>query len=210
MKPLTICVASAKGGTGRSTVTTMLSVYAAREGRTAILDVSADQASSSSWFYRRKDNHNLDLVESTRNLRRDLHALEHLQFSYVLIDCPPILMDTNEAAVMVSDLVVIPMRPTHFDAEGCAAIVELCRRHKKKFVFLINMWTTPPTKASERAVKELSKAGPVLKTRMCLRSSYATAVSSGTVGPEIDAAARKEADAIWSELTKLLGGIRRG
>lgn len=201
-----IVCASGKGGTGKSTLATLLSVCASKTGKTLLYDAAADQGSSTNWFHRRQGTKakstNLQLAKSSGSLRKDLQLLgrKDLGIDVVVLDAPPTKMDTNDLLVREASLVVIVTRPVPFDVEGLVSVIDLCRRHNRPFVFLINAADPRSKPTTDQAVKALSKYGPVLKARLSQRAAYANSVGLGLVGHEVDSSLKTEVDTIWKEL----------
>jgi len=132
-----ITLANPKGGVGKTTVASALAVRAAEESkRVALLDLDP-QESLSSWWTRRGKTKNPKLFE----VDAAVEAIELLiseGWHWVFVDTGPARIDLIESGVAVSDLVLIPTRPSAFDIEQTALCVELCENHSKPYAFVLN------------------------------------------------------------------------
>ena len=139
-----ITLANAKGGVGKTTIASALAVRAAEESkRVALLDLDP-QESLASWWTRRGRTKNPKLFE----VDAAVEAIELLiseGWEWVFVDTGPARLDLIEAGVAVSDLVLIPTRPSALDIEQAALSVELCERHGKPHAFILN--AAPPSGA---------------------------------------------------------------
>lgn len=72
----TITIASAKGGSGKSTITAMLAVRACQDTtRVAMMDLNFDQGSLSSWWTMRGRPEAPLLAQNVENIPQDVRAL---------------------------------------------------------------------------------------------------------------------------------------
>lgn len=120
----TVAIISQKGGSGKTTLAIHLAVAAHRSGlRTAIIDLDP-QASARKWGKRRGEDPQVisdhaemvaDLIEAARKNGADL----------ILIDTPPAADRAAGAAARVSDLLLIPSRPTVLDVEAIRPSTDL-------------------------------------------------------------------------------------
>src|SRR5919201_1499311 len=102
-----LAVASLKGGVGKTTLTAHLAVQAERSGAGPVALIDTDpQGSLSAWWNSRESP-----TPSFASVVSALMAHARL----ILIDTPPAFLPTVQAAVSVSDLVLIPARPSPQD-----------------------------------------------------------------------------------------------
>jgi chromosome partitioning protein len=201
-----ITLANAKGGVGKTTLFSALAVRAAEESkRVALLDLDP-QESLASWWTRRGRTKNPKLFE----VDAAVEAIELLiseGWEWVFVDTGPARLDLIEAGVAVSDLVLIPTRPSALDIEQAALSVELCERQGKPHAFILN--ATPPssaklTKSSTRFLED--SGSTVIETPVTFRPAYMTAMTVGKSGPEVEkgGVARKEIDELWAAVLRIL------
>jgi len=106
---IVVCVASQKGGAGKTTVATGLAA-AWRARGLKVLIVDADpQDTASSWAAKAPEGEAIDVVsiEQGRLLLRQIPALAE-EYDRVVIDTPPRLGAEQRGAVLVADAVVVP------------------------------------------------------------------------------------------------------
>jgi chromosome partitioning protein len=121
--PSTIAVASTKGGSGKSTITTALAVQAAKEGPGCIGRLGAAKLAE-------------PLVDDARKAGRDdiepAAALRSLagECDWLFLDTAPAMMDQVESAVQAADFVLIPVLASAFDLVAVRPGVALCDDHR--------------------------------------------------------------------------------
>jgi len=202
-----VTLAGTKGGTGKTTMASALSVRAAEDSpKVALLDLDP-QESLSSWWTRRGRTKNPKLFE----LDATTEAIELLiseGWRYVFIDTGPAKIELIEPGIAVADLVLIPIRPSAFDVEQAAIAVELCESHGKPHAFVLNHAPSGAAKLIKSSVEFLRQSGSaVLDAHLSFRAPYMAALTVGKSGPEVDktAATRKEIDALWEAVLATLG-----
>lgn len=199
-----VTIASPKGGTGKSTVTSALAVRAAQESlRVAIIDLNADQGSLTKWWIVRGEPMNPRLFPDPSDLIGDVELLRRDGWDWVFIDTPPAASDLVELAILVADAVIVPVRASIFDFGSIEPIVEMCRQRRKPFAFLLSAADSKFKKLTDIAVAALARDGPVLGTRISYRLPYINALTIGRTGPEVEKELASEIDALWSEVKRL-------
>ena len=201
MKIVSIC--AAKGGCTKSSATASLAVRAARESRrVALFDLNGDQGDLTQWWILRGHPANPRIIE-VQKINQDIEVLRAEKFDWLFIDTPPVDLDIIENAVLKSDCVVIPVRPSMFDINGVAPVVEMCRERRKPYSFLLSAVDAKMPKLTESAMSALVNDGPVFASRISYRQSYITAISRGKTGAEIDETLQTEVDNLWVEVKRL-------
>lgn len=200
-----ITLANPKGGVGKTTICSALAVRAAQESRrVALLDLDP-QESLASWWTRRGKTKNPKLFE----VDAAVEAIELLiseGWDWVLIDTGPARIELIESGVAVSDLVLVPTRPSAFDIEQATLCVELCESHRKPHAFVLNH-APSGAKLTRSSVKFLQQnGGTVIDAPITFRTSYMAAATVGKSGPEVEKGdvARREIDALWLAVKKLV------
>ena len=132
-----ITLASTKGGTGKTTISSALAVRAAEESkRVALLDLDP-QESLASWWTRRGRTKNPKLFEVDATTEA-VELLISEGWEWVFVDTAPAKIELIEPGIAVADFVLIPVRPSAFDIEQAAICVELCESHGKPHAFVLN------------------------------------------------------------------------
>jgi chromosome partitioning protein len=207
----TVTVASAKGGTGKSTIAALLAVRASQDTpRVAMMDLNFDQGSLTQWWRMRGEPDSPRLVdeEDIENIPRDVKKLASA-YDWLFIDTPPFDMDVIEQAIAVADAVVIPVKAGFFDIMASQAVVEMCQERKKPFSLLLNAFDSSHKILGKQAEVAFVDVGPLFATRIEHRAAYIQALSSGKTGAETNKAAKLEVDGLWSEVKRLLSGKGR-
>jgi chromosome partitioning protein len=210
--PITIAVASTKGGSGKSTITTALAVQAAKEGdRIALLDWEPQSSLTLWWSMRGKpDNPRLirDDVEPAAALRKLAGECD-----WLFLDTAPAMMDQVELAVQAADFILIPVLASAFDLVAARTVVSLCGEHDRRFAFVLNRGNPRRELLHSSAAVHLRKLGVMLVEHVQDRAAYVSALNKGLKGPEHPDArqareARVEIEALWAAVKKLAAKAR--
>lgn len=113
---LIITVANAKGGVGKSTIAYCLACYYSERGAScAILDEDIQQSISDSieTFRERGDDVSMELIDRTQlKSYTELADEEKYPYDIIFIDSPPVLTTQLESIYDVSDMILIPIKPS--------------------------------------------------------------------------------------------------
>jgi chromosome partitioning protein len=132
-----ICVATQKGGTGKST--TAINVACALEGagyRLVVVDTDP-QATFSKWHRKRKKigKNGFNVTQVPKGLLADeIHVLrEDPDLDIILVDCPGNIEDITSTAVKLSDAVLSPLRPSSMDMEHSADTAKFIKEMRNSY-----------------------------------------------------------------------------
>src|SRR5262249_42860805 len=184
-----VTIAAAKGGATKSTVTALLAVRAAKNGeRVALFDLNGDQGDLTQWYALRKPKRGPNFLRliPVQKISLDIEVCRAEGFDWVFMDTPPSELDVIDNAILKSDAVVIPVRPSIFDIQSVTPIVETCGVRNRPFSFLLSAVDTKMPKLTESAAAALANDGPIFATRIRYLQAYITAVAHGKTGPEVD------------------------
>ena len=200
----TLLVTSQKGGSGKTTLTAHLAVEIERSDSARVYLLDTDrQASLSTWHGRREKETPARADIPFHRLREGLGKLEDAA-DYCLIDSSPTINEQTTILIALSDLILIPVRPSPTDLWSVGETVELVKKAKKPFLFIINQAKGNAT-ITAQAVAALSKHGPVAQTFIADRVVYASAMTGGTTAPEVGKGpASREIEALWKEIKDLV------
>jgi chromosome partitioning protein len=206
---LTIAIASGKGGTGKSTIAAALSVRAMKHGRVALIDLNPDQPSLTHWWTLRGEPKNPCLFDDYDDLVADLPKLAAHGWRTCLVDTAPGGAAVIEMAVAAADVVLIPVKPSIFDVAAAGDVVDMARKWRKPWAFLLSDVDSRFRMLNAAVTESLSGDGLVFDARVSHLQSYVAAPNVGKAGPEIDAKAAAEIDALWADVKKLAGARKQ-
>jgi chromosome partitioning protein len=201
-----ITVAGPKGGCGKSHTTTALAVRATLEtGKVAIVDLNEDQGTLTEWWTLRGRPVNPFLYDADGTLDAMIEDLRGDGWTYTFVDGPPYEQDLIEMSVVVANAVLIPVKLAYFDASAIDSIVDMCRRRKKPYAFLINEFDDRKAfvNANAIALGMLEGRGPILNTRVSYHPKYRVGQIQGKTGAELDKGLATEISALWAEVKAL-------
>jgi chromosome partitioning protein len=157
--------ASQKGGSGKTTLAGHIAVQAEREGAGPVAIIDTDpQGSLAEWWNERQADTPAFAQTFISRLAEDLEKMARLGINLLVFDTPPAITSTIEHVIRVSDMVVIPTRPSPHDLRAAGATVDLVERSGKSMVFVVNA-ATPRARISAEAAIALSQHGTVAPVR---------------------------------------------
>jgi len=141
-------------------------------------------------------------------LSADLARLGEAGIKLVIIDTPPAITWTIVEVIKVSDLVVIPVRPSPHDLAAAGSTVDLVEDLGKPMVFVINSASQRARITGEAAVA-LSQHGTVAPTTVHNRTDFAASMIDGRTVMEIARARRsaEEIESLWQYLARRLARL---
>ena len=171
-----------KGGSGKTTVTINVSTSIAKKHRVAVVDTEKD----------------------VYTIRKEL-----VGYDYVIIDGAGALSVITAAAVMVSDLVIIPVTPSPLDFSASGAVISVLEAQSYnrpvECRFLITRKIEQATMLGVLRESIAATGIPSLKTSITQRQSYVKSVLDGeTVFDTNDGAAKGEIEVLAGEIIKLV------
>lgn len=206
-----ITIAARKGGVGKTTLATHLSVLAAKAGQSVLL-FDTDPQRSLAWWWQIRPGDTPALIEcDARELPKIMGDARKEGVACCIIDTPPHAENSIADAMRVADIVLVPSRPGPFDLAGVAATLDLAQRVGKTALAVINH-APPRTGATEPAIVTEARAAlqqmgaTVADTVIAQRVALSHAIISGsTVGEyEPDGKAAAEIATLWAELQSKL------
>lgn len=203
-----IAFASQKGGSGKTTLAGHIAVEAERQGIGPVALMDTDpQGSLSQWWNAREAETPAFIKASEQGLSHDIAELRESGVGLVVIDTPPAITSTIGHVIGMSDLVVIPTRPSPHDLRAAGATVRLCEELNKPLVFAVN-GAAPRARITTEAVIALSHHGAVAPAVIHQRIDFASSMIDGRTVMEIAAHSRSpdEITALWMFLHDRLTG----
>jgi chromosome partitioning protein len=204
-----------KGGVGKSTAAMQLAGSLSRRGK-KILVVDADEQSTATRWASMSNTtpfpaHVVGLAAAGAKLHRELQKFLD-QYELILVDCPPsVSAATPQSAFLVSDLVLIPTRPSLSDIWSVQETIKLVERAKGvnegiRTAILLNA-KQHNTQLGRDAHEVLSAFDAhLLKSTFHLRQAYAQSIVLGSTVHSVPGAkaAQAEVEALADEVLELL------
>lgn len=201
-----LAFASQKGGSGKTTLSGHIAVQAELAGAGPVVLIDTDpQGSLSDWWNEREAPVPAFAQTNVSRLLTDLDELRAQGFKLAVIDTPPAITMAIQSVIAVSELVVIPTRPSPHDLRAAGATVELVDRAGKSLVFIINA-ATPRARITSEAAIALSQHGTVAPVTIHQRTDFASSMIDGRTVMELHPEGRSahEIVKLWQYLNDRL------
>lgn len=182
-----LAFAGQKGGAGKTTAAVCCAVEWVCQGKKVLLVDADPQGSSRTWGeVANEGGHPAPTIVA---MGADLHKPGQLpalaaSFDIAIIDCPPRHGEIQRAALMVADLVVLPVAPSGLETWALGESLDLVSaaqvlRPDLKAVLLLSRMV-PKTTLGAGARKALSEIGvPLLSSVLHFRIAYNEALAAG-------------------------------
>jgi len=200
-----------KGGVGKSTLSIhMATALALRCSRVLLVDADP-QHSALDWQASRQTDPLLPVIGlPTKTLHKEV-AMHARNYDHIIIDGPPRVNELARAAILASDIVLIPVNPSPYDVWAAAEIVQLISEaavYKEKLIaaFIVNRKIVGTAIGRDVTGALAEYALPVLESAVCQRVAFAESAATGSTVLESDprGVAAQEINALTDELEKLV------
>jgi chromosome partitioning protein len=199
---LTWCLASRKGGVGKTTLTAHLAAAAALSGvKVAVADYDP-QGGLAGWFNARSSPlMGMAYADASKGIRKAWDVASRGGIDLLLIDTEPGEGEAVVDAVALADLVVVPCQASPNDLRAVGRTVKLVADARKPLVFIINR-VKPRVRLTHQASSSLSQHGTVAPVLIGDRTDFAASMVGGQTAQELDPKS-KSAEEIGELLTYL-------
>jgi chromosome partitioning protein len=192
MKTLTLL--GQKGGSGKTTLAVHLAVAAQECAETVVVVDTDPQESAATWSRAREAETPIVTRVSASGLAMVLDIARREKMTLAVIDTAPHTAPDAAKVAALSDLAVIPCRPTAFDLVAAARSVAMVRALEVRAVFVLSAC---PVRAPEiaEAREELAQYGlPIYPGEISERRAFSRAISSGHAVTEFESAGKAAAE----------------
>lgn len=197
-----LAIASRKGGSGKTTLTGHLAVEAERQGigPVAVMDIDP-QGSLADWWNERTAETPSFVNTTLETLEFDIGRLRQTGVRLLIIDTPPAITRAIRDVIKVSDMVLIPTRPSPHDLRAVAATVAMVEESSKPLIFVLN-GATPRARITNEAIVALSQHGPLAPSIVHQRVDFASSMIDGRTVMEVATSGRAvvEIECLWQYL----------
>jgi chromosome partitioning protein len=189
-----------KGGSGKSTTAASVAVAAFQQGRRVFMLEIDRQGTLSDWSESRQaeEGPEFEQIDSAK-LEVAIATLRESGFEVVIIDTPGVDHPHVNAVMRLSDLCLIPCRPTATDLKGCLPTVKSIIRLEKPFAFVL---TQCPARSSrvEETRAGLAALGLIAEPPIVSRADHQDAMAAGMGVTEYNdtGAAAHEIRQLWT------------
>ena len=201
-------VLNQKGGVGKTTIAVNLASCYSQAGRRVLLVDADPQASALAWSSAREAEPAFIVVGMAKpTLHREIPALAK-DYDVVVIDGAPRVNELARAAILASDMVLIPVQPSPYDVWAAADTVQLIREAQQmkeslKAAFVVNR-RIARTAIGRDAAAALARFEeiPVLVAALNQRVVYAESAAKGlsVIEAAPNGEAAREIDALAQEV----------
>ena len=201
-----ITFACQKGAAGKTTLVGHAGVQAELAGEGPVVLVDTDQQGAlAEWWNSRQPEQPAFAHVVIEQLHETIGQLRDLGFGLCMIDSASAISPTVEQVIAVSDLVVIPCRPSPHDLRAATKTIDLVNAHGKQMVFVLN-GATEGDRLTDEARAVLSQAGPVAPVAINNHPDYADSMFDGLTVMEAMAGGdcAREMEALWQYLSGML------
>ena len=213
-----IALQNQKGGSAKTTSVMEIGAGVSQRGHRVLIIDGDPQETAVGWARAAPDERPfpatvIGMASYAGKMHREIQRqLEN--YDFVVIDCPPSVdAITSQSALLIADLVIVPVPPSPADIWSCRATLALIERIQvinpglKAVLLATKIQRTSLSRAvlDELATFEVS----LLKSRLAHRTAYQEAILAGTtvsaMGRDARAAAI-EVSAVVDEVLAILGG----
>ena len=191
---------SQKGGSGKTTLVVHTAVAAYEAGQRVVVLDTDPQKSATTWSEARSGADPVVATAAPSGMAKVLKAARDELMNLVIVDTAPHAAPEAAGIARMTDLVLIPCRPTAFDlaAAGNAAAIVKAVGVRAAFVLSACPFRAPEIAEARSALAAYSL--PIAPAEITDRRAFARAVATGRAVTEFEADGRAAAEirALWA------------
>lgn len=180
MQPYVITIAQQKGGAGKSTLASHLSVAFAKFGAKVALIDTDPQHTIASWNeirQKNKSDHKFVIEITNSNGWKISNEIAKLRgFDVIVVDSPPHMETETKSVIRAANLVIIPCQPSPNDLWATSSTIEIIKKEGKEMILVLNRCSH-----HSKLLKLVESKFPkeMVRYRLSNRVAYASAMLSG-------------------------------
>jgi len=175
----TIVLATQKGGSGKSTLAIGLAAAAMDDDHHVVLIETDQQGTVSNWGRRRTlPEPRIERASSGIEIERALRQAERNDVTLAFVDTPATNNALTVSAIGAADLCLIPARPSPADIEAALPTLDIVRKLRKPFAFVLNQAPPRGYRLSEAAAA-LNAAAVLALPFIVQRNDHQDALGAG-------------------------------
>ena len=191
----TISFIAQKGGTGKTTLALSLAVAAEGAGKATLIVDLDPQASACKWGDRRAADAPSVVDAQPSRLANALEKAAQAGIEFAIVDTPARIEQAASEAAKVSDLVIIPCKPSIYDLETLQTTIELVRGRAKRPPVVVLNAVPPQGSRHEQAMEAIRAMGAaVCPVLIGQRVAFEYAAQLGQSAAEFDADGKAAAE----------------
>jgi chromosome partitioning protein len=197
-----ITVFSQKGGSGKTTLAAHIAVQAELTGASPVGVLDADpQESLADWGNDRESDTPIVMQTSLWRLQEDVGLMRDRGMKLLLIDTPPGINPTVRSAIEVSDLVLVPVKPSPHDLRAAGNTFRVVEEIDRPLVFVISC-ASAWAHITPQAVIALAQHGTVAPATIHQRADFASSMIHGRTVMELGRRSRSASEIaeLWDYL----------